>query len=399
MCLSAALVGVIAFLRKRSLVGEALAHAAYPGVVIACILAGLFFPQSEEAFSFLILAGAFTTALMGLKTIEVLKNRLKVPDDAALCLVLSVFFGAALLVASAIQTSHAGWYRKAQLFLYGQAATMTDLHIWIYGSLALFTLIFILAAFRHLEAVNFDRDFSETLGIQSRLIDAFSSALLTLAVVIGIRSVGVVLMAGMLIAPAAAARPLSGKLSHHFFFAAIIGLLSGFFGNFISIVLPRGQYTLPTGPMILLSASCLCVLSLLLSPQRGVVPRFVRALSFRASCAVENGLKALWHHRKVEFSFWTALLMRAKGWIKGYSKSSYRLTACGQTRAERIVRLHRLWEVYLVDYMGQKVEKVHRNAEELEHLLTPELERQLTALLDDPKHDPHRQPIPPSEGT
>jgi manganese/zinc/iron transport system permease protein len=89
--------------------------------------------------------------------------------------------------------------------------------------------------------------------------------------------------------------------------------------------------------------------------------------------------------------------LRFRGWIER-REQGYELTEIGRKKAERVIRLHRLWEVYLVDYMGQSVEKVHRNAEELEHLFTPEFERELTALLKDPKKDPHHQPIPAGEG-
>ena len=66
-------------------------------------------------------------------------------------------------------------------------------------------------------------------------------------------------------------------------------------------------------------------------------------------------------------------------------------------RAARIIRLHRLWEVYLANYLGFKVDRVHRNAEEMEHIITPELEKELISLLEDPTHDPHSQPIPTVE--
>lgn len=75
----------------------------------------------------------------------------------------------------------------------------------------------------------------------------------------------------------------------------------------------------------------------------------------------------------------------------------YQLTSSGLHKGARIVRLHRLWEVYLVHSLGLKVERVHKSAEEMEHILTPELERKLTELLDNPTQDPHHQPIPPKE--
>lgn len=390
MCLISSLVGVVVFLRKRSLVGETLSHAAYPGVVLSVLLTSLFFSYSEDLLAFTILTGAFITAFLGLKAIDFLERKLKINNDAALSFVLSFFLGIGVLFASRIQISHALWYKQAQLFLYGQTATMTDIHILIYATLSLFTIGFILWVYRHLEAVNFDRLFSETIGIRCKTIDNATFFLLVLAIVIGIRSVGVTLMAGMLIAPAAAARPFTSKLSHHFFIAGIFGLLSGFSGNLLSVAIPNGAYALPTGPMILISAAAFCTLSLLFAPKNGMMSRYLRKIYFHTTCRMENALKALWKDEQTVLPFWLRLQLSAKGWI-----SQGKLTEKGRTWAEKIVRLHRLWEVYLVDYMGQRTEKVHRNAEELEHLMTPELEMQLTELLQDPKQDPHHQPIPP----
>jgi manganese/zinc/iron transport system permease protein len=118
--------------------------------------------------------------------------------------------------------------------------------------------------------------------------------------------------------------------------------------------------------------------------------------NFRFQCSLENGLKSLWKHEKKISSFSKTVTWRLKknGWID----SRGHLTSHGQKTAERVIRLHRLWEVYLVDYLGQKAEKVHKTAEELEHLFSPELERELSQLLENPQQDPHHQPIPPHRG-
>src|SRR6185437_5784290 len=137
MCLASSLVGVIVFLRKRSLIGETLSHAAYPGVVLSVLCAGTFFPDSEQALALFILLGAFSTAFFGLKTLDFLERRLKVKNDAAMSLILSLFLGFGVLIASRIQTTHTLWYKQVQIFLYGQAATMTDIHVVIYAILAL----------------------------------------------------------------------------------------------------------------------------------------------------------------------------------------------------------------------------------------------------------------------
>jgi len=389
MCFASALVGVVVFLRKRSLLGETLSHASFPGVVIGVFVS---VPFSDELYSFAILCGAFLFAFLGFKTLNFLETKVRVKTDSALCFVLASFFGLGILIASRLQQSYPVWYKQALTFLYGQAATMTNTHILIYGCLSLVIVGFILYFYRYLEAVNFDPVFSETLGILSKRLDETMFFLIVLAIVIGIRSVGVVLMAGMLIGPAIAARPLASRLSYHFVLAGLFGVAAGFLGNYLSVVIPQGVYSLPTGPMILMASSFFCFLSLLLAPRSGLITRFLRMRRFSFRCSLENALKSLWKGEKKMFPLLIRWQLKQRKWMDRQGK----LTPPGKAAAENIIRLHRLWEVYLVDYMGQKVEKVHRTAEELEHLLSPELEKELTELLHNPRHDPHHQPIPPA---
>ena len=414
MCFASALVGVIVFLRKRSLLGEALSHAAYPGVVLSVLFMAVFFPQSLDFVPLAILIGAFVASLLGLWVIEKMERRFRVKTDAALCFVLSVFFGFGILIASRIQFTHALWFKTVQVFLYGQAATMIDIHVFIYALLALFLSLVLFFLYRQIGMVIFDREFANTVGVAIRSVDTLLFILLVLAIVIGIRSVGVVLMAGMLIAPAVAARQFTHRLWMVFLLAATIGALSGFLGNYLSVEIPEWgnrngwdwKFSLPTGPMILLSASTICLFSLLFSPKNGLIRRLLRVLHFREQSRGENLLKYLWRNDKASFTEikrWQLLTMiqmkfllwrlKRRGWIEQTDKV-LRLTKDGQSKAMQIVRLHRLWEAYLV-FLGQGVEKVHRNAEEMEHIITPELEKELYELLGDPKQDPHAQPIPP----
>jgi manganese/zinc/iron transport system permease protein len=385
MCFTASMVGVIVFLRKRSLVGEALSHAAYPGVVLMSIFYGV---MPEEIFSGMVLVGAFITSWLALRVMRFFEKRLKIHADSALCIVLSLFFGIGVLIASRLQVTNALGYKQALLFLFGQMATMTDVHILIYGILTLFILLFILASYRHLKAFLFDEEFSKTLGINTALIDRGITFLLVLAIVIGIRSVGVVLMAGMLIAPAVAARFCASKLSLRFLMASLFGIASAFVGNGASFYFSNLKIPLPAGPMILMVASLICLLAFILAPHEGIISRLIRRLRFQSQCSLENGLKSLWRGKTPPpYILWR---LRRKKWVL----SSGELSHEGRKRAEKIVRLHRLWEVYLVDYMGQNADKVHRTAEELEHLMSGDLETALTDLLNDPKLDPHHQPIP-----
>jgi manganese/zinc/iron transport system permease protein len=361
------------------------------------------------------------TALLGLWVMHGMERKLKVPSDAALCFVLASFFSIGITIASEMQFSYTTFYKRVQAYLYGQAATMTDIHILIYGLLACLVLGIILSFYKELQAITFDRQFAKTIGIPTRSIDALLFVLVVLAVVIGIRSVGVILMSAMLIAPPAAARQFTHRLSVLLGLSAFFGVLSGFFGNYLSVIItnyllqayPDARITLPTGPMIVLVASIFCVGALLCAPERGLLIRFMRVARFRYRCACENLLKAMWRLNPtgslnldqlakfqmaskfyLKFVIWR--LVR-NGWLKKTYSGEYQLTLDGRVRAAKIIRLHRLWELYLADYLGVGTERVHRNAEEMEHIITSELESELSLLLNDPKQDPHHQPIPAKE--
>lgn len=423
MCCAASLVGVIVLLRKQSLVGESLSHAAYPGVILGVLFLAQFSGDdaSEMAVVVSVMVGAFGTALLGLWLISLLETKLKVTSDAALCFVLSSFFGVGLTVASHLQFTHTGLYKQGQSYLFGQVPTMTDWHIGLYGLLTIVTIGVIVLFYKEIEVLIFDRSFASTLGIPIRLINGMLFSLIVFAVVVGLRSVGVVLMSAMLIAPAVAARQFTNRLSVMFALAGIFGLCSGFLGNYLSVEISRytlasstlSRFSLPTGPMIVLVAAVLCILALFCAPERGFLPRLFRILAFRQRCLAENLLKSLWRFgpeaavslyqlRQHQHVSWLQLRVALQwlisgGWVMQPNSGLYRLTPDGEQRAAKIVRLHRLWEVYLVDYVGVGAERVHRNAEEMEHIITPQIERELTILLKDPKRDPHRQPIPPQK--
>lgn len=421
MCFSASLLGVIIFLRRHSLLGETLSHATYPGITLAIVLS-VFFHQEEWIGEF-ILVGAFISALVGFWILNFIQSKLKISADASLCLVLTVFFGIGVTAASQLQFTQPQAFRQIQAYLYGQAATMTDFHTVLYGSFSFCSLLFLFLFYKELQVIAFDKGFATSTGCVVKTVEACFLVFVVLAIVMGIRSVGIVLMSAMLIAPVAAARQYTNQLSTLFTVSGVIGLASGFFGNYFSLFFsnalssryPDWHASLPTGPMIVLVAAFFAVISFLFAPQRGLVVRYFRVKRFRLKRKEENMLKALWRLSQVEgeriavsdllaseeitrfFRFLIFFRFRLKGWILLPGKNSCILTKKGKAVGGGIVRLHRLWEAYLVTHLGEGVERVHHSAEEMEHILTPEIEKQLTALLENPIKDPHAQPIPPQE--
>ncbi|NGX51580.1 MAG: Manganese transport system membrane protein MntB [Chlamydiae bacterium] len=412
MCLATGLMGSYLLVRRRTLLGETLSHAAFPGVVLSLALGALFLLPSDDRSILVILAGAFIFSFLGMFAIDRLHHKYKIHLDAAMCLVLSLFLGGGIVVASRIQFVHPLWYQQAQVFIYGQAVTMTDRHIAIYGILSLCIALFISYRFRLVELVAFDRNFAQSLGVNLRKIDLALMALTILAIVVGIRSVGVIMMAGMLIAPAVSARAFTDRLSTLMGLSALFGLLSGFGGNMLSILWSHRGFTLPTGPMILLFSVSISLLSLLFAPKKGAVVRFIRIFRFRKRCQSENILKTLWKQgvetpmNHQEILHWNPILLfrlrmalsslKREGWLLRVP-NGFLLTPDGVNRAAYLIRLHRLWELYLATCLDVDEERVHHSAEEMEHIITPELERRLTKLLNDPQHDPHQKPIPSGE--
>lgn len=393
MCAAASLVGVIVFVRRKSLVGEALSHAAYPGLVLSALGLSFFFPVLEDKLFVFLLAGAFLSALIGLLFIQGIQARFQVKSDAALCFILSSFFGVGVLFASRMQGSNPLWYRQIQTFLYGQAATMTDFHVWMYGALFCLVAGFIVLFYRPIQLVYFDNQFAGGIGLSVALFEMAFVFFLVLAVTVAMKSVGVVLLSGMLIAPALGARQMSHKLSVIFFLASLIGATSGFAGNYFSVKfsewLPNSHFVFPTGPMIVLSGSLICLVSLLFAPKRGHFLQSIRKNRFAKICKEEELLKVMWKvggnltleeiASRLQTSCFSLRFLLKKALHMGLlvkAQKRYSLSLEGELKAKEIARLHKLWEEYLI-YLGPGREKVYASSEEVRVLVSSEMERKM----------------------
>jgi manganese/zinc/iron transport system permease protein len=407
MAISTSLIGVIAVLKKRSLVGETISHATYPGVVLGIFFFAVFFPKHEKLSIILVLFFAYLFAILAMKLISILETHFKVKSDASLCFILASFFGFGILFSSHIQFAFTNHYKQIQMYLYGQSATMTDAHIVIYAILTSLIISLLYIFYRPLQLVLFDASHAKSLNINPDKINRLFNHLLAIALVLGIRSAGIILVSGMLVAPAIAARQYTDKLSKLFILAAILSSISAFFGNYLAVQLSiLTSKTLPSGPLIVLISSSIAFLSLLFAPKNGFLARLIRIFGFKKRCLQENILKYIWkyhpkhlhdiksffHLNHFFLKFTLQQMMRRK--LLTFSNGLYSLTEKGEMDAINIVRLHRLWELYLANHLGMNAKKVHPSAEQMEHILTPEIEKKLTKILNNPKNDPHKQPIP-----
>lgn len=402
--LGAGVIGCFAFLRKRSLLGDALAHAALPGVCGAFMLTGTKDPL-------VILGGAMISCWLGALSVEWIVRHTRVKEDSALGMVLSVYFGLGILMLTHIQKSGAASQSGLDKFLFGQAASMLDRDVIILGGLSVFMLIVVALAYKELKLVSFDPEFAAAIGMPIRTIQIGLATLIVLAVSLGLQAVGVVLMAAMLVSPAAAARYWTDRLSLLLITAGLFGALSGSLGAFASYIIPNT----PTGPAMVVAITVIFFVSLAIAPRRGVLARLIRVRRNQRKTATENVLRTLYRYGE-EHADWskprstgdilryrqmkTAVLHKtlaqliSDGLVTVTDDGAYLLTEQGISNAARITRLHRLWELYLTRRLEIAPDHVHDDAEQIEHILTPELEARLVAVLESPEEDPHRRPIP-----
>ncbi len=402
ICASASVVGCFTFLRKRALIGDAISHAILPGICLAFIIA-----QTKNPV--ILLTGAFVSGWLGILAIDVIVARSKIKTDAALGLVLSVFYGVGILLLTVIQSSGNAAQSGLDKFLFGKAAAMTQEDIMVFTIFGALLLVVMLALFNVFKLVAFDRDFAVAKGFPVKRLEFLLSVLTVLAIAIGIQAVGVVLMAAFLIAPAAAARYWTNKLGVMVFLAVVFAVLSGLVGTYVSYVIPN----MPTGPWIVTVMSVVTILSVVIGQKKGVLYGWLQQRRNKRKILRENILKCLYHLGEVDGKFEALRTQQEiqqrrgieashlkKGLIRlrnlhlvTFNGEQVALTPEGVSIGARITKIHRLWELYLTKYMQLPADHVHDDAEAIEHIITPELEMELESQLGFPAIDPHNQPI------
>ena len=263
--LSSGVIGSFAYLRKQSLLGDTLAHAALPGICIAFMLTGV---KSISFFLF----GAAIAGMIAVFVINVVTKYSRIKQDTALGLVLSAFFGLGIVLLTQIQQSSYGNQSGLDKFLFGQTASMVMSDVYVMMAVSLVLILACTLFFKEFKLLSFDPGFAKGIGLPVLLLDYIIMLLIVGAVVIGIQAVGVVLMAALLITPAVSARYWTERLSVMVVLSGIFGMLSGVIGTLLSAAVNN----LPTGPLIVLSATVWFIFSLLFAPNRGVVAKIWR---------------------------------------------------------------------------------------------------------------------------
>lgn len=276
--LAAGVLGTFAVLRHRSLVGDAVAHATLPGVCIAFLVTG-----AKDAGTLIV--GAAAAGVLAALLMVGIERTSRIRPDAAIGVVLSCFFSLGIVLLTAIANGDDANQAGLERYLFGQAAGLLERDLEVMALLTVAALAVVAVGFRALRATLFDPSFAASTGLPVRLLDVLMTCLLVVAVVVGVRAVGAILMVAMLVVPAVAARQLANRLGHVLVLAGALGVGIGVTGALLS---ERAE--LPTGPVIVLVGFVLVVAAVLLAPGRGVLWRARRLAGERRRVAVEGVL-------------------------------------------------------------------------------------------------------------
>lgn len=351
---SSGLIGVFALLRRRALLGDTLAHAALPGLCLGFLL-------WRERNLPVMLAGAFLSGLAGIAVVAGLRRFTRIKDDAALGIVLSLFFGAGLALLKRIQTHAVGGSRAGlDHYIFGSAAGMIAGDVAIIATVALCVLTAVLLLYKEFRLVTFDDEFARAQGWPAALLDLLIMLLIALTVTVALPAAGVVLTAALVILPAAAARFCTQRLSAMLAISALFGASSGVVGTLVS-----ASGGIPTGPMIVLAGAGVFLAAMLCAPRRGIVSQMLarrRArrrierqkllLAFAAAATAPVTIEAL----RSATSFSPRRLRRVlrsserDGFLRHAADGACTLTDVGRARAAAVARAQRLWRRFLTRF-------------------------------------------------
>ena len=400
------LVGTFLLLRKRSLLSDTVSHCTLPGIAIAFLIAEATGISGRSLP--LLLLGAATTGVLGMGAVAAIRAKSRIKDDAALAIVLSVFFGLGIALMVIIQQLPTGNAAGLSHFIYGKAASMTaaDAQLILFASL---TVALVCAAlFKEFKLLCFDASFARTQGWPTMALDLALMGLVVAVTVIGLQAVGLLLVVALLIIPAAAARFWSHRLGVTVLLAALIGAASGLVGVAASALFPK----LPAGAVIVLAAVFCFVVSVFFGRRRGLLVRWLEQRRVGHRVARQHLLRAIYewcegkmppggrdpmslldrpvslaHLRQV--NHWSAgrlqrllrLGFTERLLIWNNSHDAVHLTAEGKLQARRVTRNHRLWESYLLHYADVAPQHIHHNADQIEHVIEPQIVNELEELL------------------
>lgn len=273
LAISTGIVGTISILKRQSLIGDAVGHASFPGIVLAFIIAG-------RKDSLTLMSGAIIAGVFAFFIIQSVVNSSKLEADTTMAIILSAMFGFGMVLKSYIQGNPAFSGSQAGLanYIFGQAAYMLKEDVVIIFSVSIVSILLFLIFFKEIKIHVFDEAYAETLGIKKNIISVLIIIITMLLIAAGLKAVGVVLISSMLITPGVIGMQWSKRYESVLIIAAISGALSALIGTSVS-TLVKGM---STGPSIILCMTTVAFLSVLCGPY-GIIASKLRKGKLRMS--------------------------------------------------------------------------------------------------------------------
>jgi manganese/zinc/iron transport system permease protein len=330
--ITSGVLGAFAVLRRRSLVGDAVAHSTLPGVCVAFLVAGV-----KDVPSLLV--GAAVAGLVAALLMVSIERAGRIRPDAAIGVVLSGFFALGIVLLTHISNSADANQAGLENYLFGQAAGLLERDVAVMGALGGAALLVVGVARRALTTTLFDPAYAGAIGLPVRLLETVMTALLVVAVVIGVRIVGAILMVAMLVVPTVTARQLADRFPRVLVLAGLIGAAVGTAG-----ALAATRAELPTGPVVVLTGFSVALAALLLAPGRGVAWRAQRLAARRRGVRRDAVLAQPEAPVSGLRDRFTRAGLRRRGLLAADGRT---LTPAGRAAAEDMADRRALWTAWL----------------------------------------------------
>ena len=366
-----------------------------------------------------IIVGAMIAGFLGVFLISSLKKNTKVGLDSALGLVLSGFYAVGICLLTRIQKMEFGNQSGIDRYIFGQITGLSIQDVWAMGISCILIVLITTIFYKELLVTSFDHGFARSIGLPVDLIEYFLWILLAFSIITALQVVGVILVSALLIIPAATASIVTHKMRSLLLWSALLGLIAGVIGSYLSFLGSR----LPTGPLIVLTSTLFFIIALFFHPQNGLFLKWLHLRGKGRRIALENTLKAVYQELEMNNFCQDSVQLRnlarrrrismpemhqeAINLVKKdfaflqpvknetlLSENTLSLSPNGWSEACRIVRNHRLWELYLTNEVQYAADHVHEDAEKIEHVLGDETVRKIERILSNPRRDPHGKLIP-----
>jgi manganese/zinc/iron transport system permease protein len=402
-----ALVGCFLVLRRMSLMGDAIAHAVLPGLVLAFLISG-----SMNIVPLFI--GAAAVGLLTTFLTQTLYQYARVPADASMGVVFTSLFalGVVLLkryihgVHFDVACVYEGSLSHAAFRTFEFAGmTLPDQLITV-GPVVIINSLVILLLWKELKLSSFDPALATAMGFSATLLHYFLMAIVAVTTVASFEAVGSILVIAMLIVPPATAQLLSDRLARMILLACAFAIAAAVLGHWCA-----EQWNVETAGAMTVVAGAMYGFAVLFSPRYGIVSTLIRNLQTSLRIFREDLLLMLYRLEEIDASRrlcpaeavaavgggwlarWALAMLRRRGRLE-LKEGRLHMTDDGRWRAARLVRGHRLWESYLVKHLGLPPDHVHEPAHRVEHFIGPKIREQLQQAIDDAAKDPHGRKIP-----